>query len=104
MKVQIPLKYSDSFVSLQNNVQVLYDWKNVAVWMTSTEKKYCWNVGGVVYVKSREAQRVYQEHFPNSVSRLSYVCFCGSSPMGNGYICSEQAQHRAKTISSHTAI
>ena len=71
--------------------------------MTSTEKKYCWNVGGVVYGKSREAQRVYQEHFLKSVSRLSYVCFCGPSPMGNGYICSEQAQHRARMISSHTA-
>ena len=37
------------------------------------KKKYCWKVGGIVYGKSREVQRVYQEHFPNGVSRLSYV-------------------------------
>lgn len=35
--------------------------------MTCCEKKYCWNVGGVVDDNSSEAQGVYQEHFPNSV-------------------------------------
>ena len=44
---------------------------------------------------------VFSEH---SVSRLSYVCFCRLSPLRNWNICSEQAQHRPRTISSHAAI
>lgn len=37
------------------------------------------------------------------MSRLTYVRFCRPSNTGNRYICSEQAQHRARTIISHAA-
>jgi hypothetical protein len=42
--------------------------------------------------------------FEQWVSRLSYVCFRRPSPMGNWYVCSEQAKQGARTISSHAAI
>jgi len=45
---------------------------------------------------------VYHEHFPkHCVLWLSYICFCLLWPMGNRYICSEHAQHGARTISWH---
>jgi hypothetical protein len=109
MKLQIPLKYSDSFVSLQNN------WGECAGPVRLVEcgsmnddllwKKVlleCWRCSG--WQQQRSAGGLSGAFSEQCVCRLSYVCFCGPSPMGNWYLCSEQAQHRARTISLHTAI
>jgi hypothetical protein len=57
---------------------------------------------GSAYGKDSEAQMIFHERFPNSVCPdLSYVRFCRPSPTGNWYLCSEKAQHKARTIISH---
>ena len=66
-------------------------WHSLGIWCT------IWQQQG----STEDLSWVFAEE---SVSRLSYVCFCWLSPAGNWYICSGQAQHRARTVTSHAAM
>lgn len=57
-----------------------------------------------VYFNGREALFLSQVFSEQCVSRLSYICIYLLWPMGNQFICSEQAQHRASTVSSYAII
>jgi hypothetical protein len=90
----------------QNLINVCTIVKSISTWSNSPGSKlptFTWCTLQCLESQgsAEDSSWAFSKH---SVSRLTYVRFCWPSPTGNWYLCSEQAQHRARTINSDAEI